>query len=743
MWLLLLLTGAGYTWNLTANGWGNGFYAAAAQAGADNWTAFLFGSSDIGNSITVDKPPASIWPMALSVKLFGLSSFSVLFPEVLMGVASVGLVYASVARAASRRAGLLAGYVLALTPVAALMFRYDNPEALMLLLMSLAAYATVRAIESGRIRWMVLCGAALGFAFLTKQFQGLLVVPGFGLAYLLLAASSWKRRLVGLAAALVALVVSAGWWVALVMLTPADQRPYIGGSQTNSFWDLTFGYNGLGRISGDEVGSVGGGATASPTMFRMFDSSFGGQISWLMPAAIVLGAAALWITRRAARTDLRRAVLVVWGSWFLVTWVVFSIMQGIQHEYYSVALAPAIAVLVGLGASVVWDAGRAARYFADQTQDVPAHHGAAVAEADADNGVTEHDALGHDAAGDDTAGNGAVRHEGPVMVTGWREALGGGTWQFAVLGFTTVLTGVWAFILLGRAEWMPVLRWAILFLSVIAGTALVFAAHLHRQLVALAVAGAVLAGLAGPSAYTVATISTGHSGSIVSAGPGGGGMGGAAPGGQGGQGGGQAGGPGSTGQGGSAQAGTAQGGSTQGGASQDGSAQGSGGQAAAGTTDGAGQDSTGQASSAQAGTQSDGGGMAMGGAMGMGGVGTMLNTSSPSQTLVDYLSQDAGNYRWMLAVVGSNQAAGYQLASGHSVMPVGGYNGTDPAPTLAEFQALVAQGQIHYYVAGTISSGGTSSGSDDANQIDEWVQAHFASTTVDGTVVYDLTQSTD
>ena len=128
----------------------------------------------------------------------------------------------------------------------------------------------------------------------------------------------------------------------------------------------------------------------------------------------------------------------------------------------------------------------------------------------------------------------------------------------------------------------------------------------------------------------------------------------------------------------------------------------------------------------------------------MGGVGLMLNTSEPSDELISYLSQDADRYQWMLAVVGSNNAAGYQLASGESVMPVGGYNGTDPAPTLEEFQKLVAQGKIHYYIAGTISSGmgGSSSGSDAAEQIDEWVQAHFTSTTVDGTTVCDLTDAT-
>lgn len=722
VWLMLALTAGAYLWNLSSNGWGNGFYAAAAQAGSKSWTAFLFGSSDIANSITVDKTPAFLWPMDISVKLFGLNSWSLMVPEVLMGVASVGLVYASVARAVGRRAGLLAGYALALTPVAALMFRFDNPEAMMLFLMSIAAYATCRAIENGRIRWMVLCGAALGFAFLAKQLQGLIVVPGFGLAWLLLASTTLRRRLYGLGAALAALVVAAGWWIAAVVLTPASARPYIGGSQTNSIWDLTFGYNGLGRITGNETGSVGGGATNSPSLWRMFDTSFGGQISWLMPAAIVLTVAAFVVTRRAARTDLRRATLVVWGSWFLVTWAVFSIMQGIQHQYYSVALAPAIAAILGLSAQIVWDSARAERYFAAQ-------------------------------AAADAAAPGALAPGAPVpaaqRVGSVREAMAGGTWQFAVLGFATAMTAVWSFVLLGRAEYLTSLRWGILVLGILAGAALVFGAHLHRQLLGLAVAGALVAGLAGPAAFTYSTLSTGHQGSLVAAGPSSGGMGGAPGGSSGGApGGGQQ--SGTSGQGtaqqgtgtGTTQNGAAQGGTAQGTTGQSSTGQGTTGQAGAapqgqsGTTSG-----TGQSAGTQASGSSSQSGPGAGG--GMGGVGTMLNTSTPSQTLLDYLSKDAGNYTWMLAVVGSNNAAGYQLESGYSVMPVGGYNGTDPAPTLAQFQQLVKEGKIHYYIAGTISSGtgGTSSGSDDANQINTWVKAHYRSTTVDGTVVYDLTST--
>ena len=184
---LLALTAVLYLWDLGASGWANSFYSAAAQAGSQSWKAFFFGSSDAANSITVDKPPAALWIMALSVRIFGLSSWSMLVPQALEGVASVGLLYLAVRRTSGAQAGLLAGAVLALTPVAALMFRFNNPDSLLVLLLIAGAYFTVRATESGSLRWLSLVGVMVGFGFLTKMLQALLVVPAFALVYLIAA----------------------------------------------------------------------------------------------------------------------------------------------------------------------------------------------------------------------------------------------------------------------------------------------------------------------------------------------------------------------------------------------------------------------------------------------------------------------------------------------------------------------------------------------------------------------------
>src|SRR3954447_1996827 len=252
--LLLVGTGALYLFGLDRNGWGNSFYSAAAQAGSKSWTAMFFGSSDAANFITVDKAPAALWVMDVSVRLFGLNPWSVLVPEALAGVGSVGLLYATVRRAARPGAGLLAGAVLDTTPVAALMFRFNNPDALLMLLLIGSAYAVTRAVESGQTRWLVLAGSLVGFGFLAKMLQALLVLPALGLTYLLAGPPPLRRRIVQLLAGAGAMVVSAGWWVAAVQLWPASSRPYIGGSQDNSIWNLMFGYNGFGRLTGDEPG---------------------------------------------------------------------------------------------------------------------------------------------------------------------------------------------------------------------------------------------------------------------------------------------------------------------------------------------------------------------------------------------------------------------------------------------------------------------------------------------------------
>lgn len=363
---LLLVTTVLYLYDLSASGYANSFYSAAVQAGSQSWKAMFFGSLDAGNAITVDKPPASLWPMELSVRIFGLNSWAILAPEVLMGVGTVAVVYASVRRRFSPAAGLIAGVVLAFTPVAALMFRFNNPDAMLALLMALACYFVARAVEDGRTKWLVWAGVAIGFAFLAKTLQAFLILPPLAIVYAVCAPVQLRKRLGQLALATVALVVSGGWWVAIVELWPASSRPYIGGSQNNSFLELTFGYNGFGRLSGDETGSVGGGGgggggNAGTGMWgetgwnRMFNSEIGGQISWLLPAALILLVAGLVATWKLKRTSATRGAFLVWGGSLLITMVVFSYMAGIFHQYYTIALAPYVAAVVGMGAGILWE----------------------------------------------------------------------------------------------------------------------------------------------------------------------------------------------------------------------------------------------------------------------------------------------------------------------------------------------------------------------------------------------------
>lgn len=369
---LLVATAVLYLWGLAGAGWTNEFYAAAAQAGTRSWKALLFGSLDAGNAITVDKPPAAMWVMGISGRLFGFHVWSLLLPQALMGVGTVALLYAGVRRWGGHAAALVAGAVLASTPVAALMFRYDNPDALLTLLLVAAAYCAVRAVDarttgwwSASTGWLVLCAAALGFGFLTKMLQAFLVLPGFALVFLIAGAGGLWSRVVKLLTAGVALLIASGWYVALVALWPADSRPYIGGSTSNSLWQLAIGYNGMGRLLGGHGNpgsgmskpadfSMGPGFGEDAGITRLFRGYMGTDISWLLPAALIGLVAGLWLTRRAVRTDTTRAAFVLWGGWLLGTGLVFSYMSGIIHSYYTVALAPGIAALVGLSVCELW-----------------------------------------------------------------------------------------------------------------------------------------------------------------------------------------------------------------------------------------------------------------------------------------------------------------------------------------------------------------------------------------------------
>lgn len=351
---LLVATAVLYLYRLDNSGYANSYYSAAAQAGSVSWKAFFFGSLDGGNLITVDKPPAALWFMTLSIRIFGLSSWAVLLPQALMGVATVALLYVTVRRWNGPVAGLLAAAALAATPVATLMFRFNNPDALLTLLVVAAAYGTTRAIETVDPRWMYFIGGLVGLGFLTKLLQAFLVVPAFALTYLIAAPIELKHRVLHLLRAALALVVVAGSWLAAVGLTPRADRPWVGSTTSDSIWDLTIGYNGLGRLTGNEVAGGAHFAGSSGSVLRMFGGRMIVDVSWLLIAAVISLLVGLVLSWKAPRTDLARASLIMWGTWLITCVAIFSGMSGIFHSYYSIEVAPAIAALFGTGATTLW-----------------------------------------------------------------------------------------------------------------------------------------------------------------------------------------------------------------------------------------------------------------------------------------------------------------------------------------------------------------------------------------------------
>jgi 4-amino-4-deoxy-L-arabinose transferase-like glycosyltransferase len=474
---LLLGTAAAYLWNITVNGMGNGFYAAATWSGSRDWKALLFGSLDPGNFITVDKPPVSQWVMGLSGQLFGFSSASMLVPQALMAVATVALIYSAVARAtANRGAGLLAGVVLAVTPVVALMFRFNNPDAVMVLLMTAGAYCTVRALQRAALRWLVWAGVALGFAFLAKMLEGLMVLPALALAYLLVAPTTLGKRLGHLLAAAAALLLSSGWYVLLTIAWPVSSRPYLAGSTNNTFMDLVLGYNGFGRYLGHnhqgrnffdlpegyELPDFGG--SRGPSGFgtgatRLFTQEIGFEISWVLPAALLAFVLVIVARWRAPRTDLVRGAGLVFGLWLIIDGVAFSGMQGGMHAYYTLAIASAIAGSFALGVHEMW------------------------------------------------------RH---------RDGAGGRIGGAALI----LACGGWGFVVLHRNPgWQPWLRWTMLAVTVAAAAGLIAVAvprlsrRVPRRVATVLLAAGVLAGLAGSTAYAAATLPQSHTGGGPTVGP--------------------------------------------------------------------------------------------------------------------------------------------------------------------------------------------------------------------------------
>lgn len=584
---MLTATAVAYLWNITINGMGNQFYAAAAQAGSTNAEALLFGSLDAHNFITVDKPPVSQWMMGLSGQIFGFSSASMLVPQALMAVGAVALLYGAVARVCGPRTGLLAGAVLALTPVATLMFRFNNPDAVMVLLMTATAYCTVRALPRASAKWLVWAGVALGFAFLAKMLEGLMVAPALAIAYVSAAPTTLRDRLFHVLGAAAAFLVSAGWFVLLTLMWPASSRPYIAGSSDNNFMNLVLGYNGFARILGRNHGGFdveqpvvgnaagatfhhgfGGFGAQSQGWSRLFSGEFGFEIGWLVPAALLAAALVMWSRRSAPRTDLVRAAVILFGGWLVVDGVVLSFMHGMIHPYYSLSIAPAIAALFAMGVHEMW-------------------------------------------------------------------------WHRRVLAAMLLGTGVWAWWILGRnSGWLPPLRWTILAVAVVAAVMLAGRWSDRRGFAMAAVSAGLIGALAGPAAYAIATIGQPHHGGGPTVGP---------------------------------------------------------------------------ATAARSG---------------------MFDQSDDNPGL-DAILKGSGT-TWSAAINRSSSAAGLELGSGTAVMAIGGFSGTDPAPTLEQFQDDVAQHKVAYYVVVNNHDHGPARSNGGHADIAKWVSASFRSTTVGDATVYDL-----
>ena len=476
--VMLALTGALYLFGALHNGMANSYYAAAVQAASQDWTAWLFGSLDAANYVSVDKPPLATMVMGLSARLFGFSSFSMLLPSVLAGVGSVWLVYAVVKRQFGFMSAAIAGAVLAFTPVAALMFGFNNPDAILTLMLSASGYAFLRSLEGKRpLLWLGLAGLFTGLAFNTKMLQGLMVLPAMVVVYLVFAKPPIVMRFLHVMFAGVITAMSTLWWSVLVWLTPAGSRPWVGSTNDNNIWSLIFGHNGFGRLLGGRGGGGGPGGGTLPSggmgggpggghgpggtgfggqtgIFRIFNSDFGPNIAWLLVLALAGGGLLLWILRKTPRTNRGRAAVIFWMLWLLIHIVIFSMTSGVIHPYYVVVMAPVVAALVGISLPFLW---------------------------------------------------GAYVRRKPYA------------WLLPVLVGVTAATTV---IILGYAGTMTWLMWTVGLLGIVGMIGLLINLYAPRRwLQNSAIVAALAACTLAPTVYTLATVNVAHTGSIPTAGP--------------------------------------------------------------------------------------------------------------------------------------------------------------------------------------------------------------------------------
>ncbi|GAA0628582.1 glycosyltransferase family 39 protein [Kutzneria viridogrisea] len=647
--LIVLGSAALYAWNITGTGWGNTFYTAAVKSMSESLTNFVFGSFDPAGVVTVDKPPMALWPQVVSVWVFGWHSWAVLLPQVVEGAAAVFLLHRTVRYWAGENVALVAALVLAITPITVAINRDNNPDTMLTLLCVAAAYAFTRSVQPGAssrsaTKWLLQAAFWVGCGFLTKSLAAWMIVPALAVGYLFGREASWGRRIGDLFAAAGVLLVSSFWWVALTVLWP-DPKPYVGGSTDGSELTLIFGYNGLGRVFGENIGRGGagggnamarapeaigqggpggpggGGFAADNGIGRMFGEQVGGQISWLLPLCllvlVVVAVTGVLTRRRKLPADhLARAGWLMWGTWLVVLCAVFSVQEGIFHPYYTTQLAPAIGALAGAGLALLWRRYR-----------------------DTDTG-----------------------------------------WSWVLLPLAVALTAAWAWVLVSRdLDWNGWLRYAVAGVAVLAVVGLVIA-RLTRQQRADGARTAAVLGLVtvllAPGVWSAATAgaSTGGGGAMASAGPPGGGFGGFG------------------------------GGRGRGG--QRGEPQGL-------------QLPNGQEIGPEQLQEL---------ASRFGGGGEQVALTAEEQKILNYVTTNSGEAKIVMAVEGGSMGSSrYIINSNATIIGMGGFMGSDPAPSVRQLTDWKAQGAIAFVLTsakGESGRGGRGGfgGGQVGQERTEWVQ---------------------
>ncbi|MGY5058940.1 glycosyltransferase family 39 protein [Streptomyces sp. 900105755] len=677
---ILILAAVLYSWNLSGSDM-NTFYSGAVWAGTKSWKAWFFGSLDPGNFLTVDKPPFALMVMGLSCRIFGFGTWQMMAPEIVVALATIWILHSTVKRVWGHGAATVAALVLALTPITVAINRDNNPDTILVFLMVSGAALAFRATRDEKLLPLLGSAACFGLAFNTKLLAGWIALPAVFALYLYASKATWAKRAVNLALAAVVLAVSSFWWAVAVSLVPASDRPYIGGSTDGSAWNLIMGYDGLGRVFGGEgnggAGGGGGGFSGSAGLGRMFNDILGGQISWLLPFAGIALVGGLVLCGRAPRTDLRRMALVLWGGWTLLHYVIFATAQGTMHPYYTTALAPGIAVLCGGGGAMLLQAFRTDK-----------------------------------------------------------------RWIW-VLPAAFGVTGIWAIVLLRRASGWNTWLWPTVGVLTVAGIVgmILFRSGNKARLLAASLAAAVVAALAGPTAYAATppfgSASGGgmrggtnptagpSTGSGFGGGPGGGRNRGGFPGG------GELPGAGRQGGGQNSQAGGETGGGFPGGANGEAPTGGTNGQAPGGgngqMTPGGGNGELpsggfGGGAPGGTGTGTGSGTGRPGGRTGGGGFGGGGMGGSVSSDLIAYLKKHKDGATWLLAVSNSQSASQIELSSNEPVISMWGFTGQDNAMTVAKLKELVKAGKLHYIQLGGGFGGGQGGTDSLSSQVTSWVE---------------------